>query len=124
VNVTPDMECGPRKYDIKEKNVPNDRRKSQPRLTRAKNGESKKRGCRCRFNIKHLYYMRDIAEIVYYSPRHANEDSLFIHGEVRQGDCAWYATQISAEIRTWVVNCLLAGVPIAKIMSMHIELAL
>jgi hypothetical protein len=68
--------------------------------------------------------VRDIAEIVYYSPRHANEDGLVVHGEVRQEDPAWYATQISAEIRTWVVNCLLAGVSIAKIMSMHIERAL
>jgi hypothetical protein len=66
VNITPDMERGPRKYDIKEKNVPNGRGKSQPRLTRAKNGESKKSGCWCRFNVKHLYYLRDIAEIVYY----------------------------------------------------------
>jgi hypothetical protein len=45
VNVTLDMECGPRKYDIKGKNVPNGRGKSQPRLTREKNRESKKRGC-------------------------------------------------------------------------------
>jgi hypothetical protein len=124
VNVTPDMERGPRKYDIKGKNFPNGRGKSQPRLTRAKNGESKKRGCRCRFNVKYLYYVQDIAEIVYYSPRHANDDGLVVHGEVWQGDRARYATQISAEIRTWVVNCLLAGVPIAKIMSMHIERAL
>jgi hypothetical protein len=124
VNVTPDMERGPRKYDIKGKNVPNGRGKSEPRLIRAKNGESKKRGCRCRFNVKYLYYLRDIAEIVYYSLRHANDDGLVVHGEVRQGDHARYATLISAEIRTWVVNCLLAGVPIAKIMSMHIEWAL
>jgi hypothetical protein len=120
VNVTLDMERGPRKYDIKEKNVSNDCGKSQPRLIRAKNGESKKRDCRCRFNVKHLYYVRDID----YSPRHANDDGIVVHGEVRQGDRARYATQISAEIRIWVVNCLFAGVPIAKIMSMHIERAL
>jgi hypothetical protein len=124
VNVTPDVERGPQKYDVKGKNVPNGHRKLQPRLTRAKNRESKKRGCWCKFNVKYLYYVRDIAEIMYYSPRHANEDSFVVHCEVRKGDRAWYATQISAEIRTWVVNCLLAGVPIAKIMSMHIERAL
>jgi hypothetical protein len=118
------MESRPAKYDIKGKNILNGLGKSQSRLTRAKNGESKKRGCRCRFNVKKLFYMRDIVEIVYYNTRHANGDGLVVHGEVWAGDRARYATQISPAIRTWVVNCLLAGVPIAKIMSMHIERAL
>jgi hypothetical protein len=113
LNVISVMECGPQKYDIKGKNVPNGRGKSQSRFTQAKNEESKKRDCRCRFNVKHLYYMRDIAKIVYYRLRHTNKDGLVVHGEVWQGDRARYATKISAQIRTWVVNCLLAGVPIA-----------
>jgi hypothetical protein len=68
--------------------------------------------------------VRDVVEIVYYNTRHTNTDGLVVHGEVWAGDRAWYATQISPAIRTWVVNYLLAGVPIAKIMSMHIECAL
>jgi hypothetical protein len=59
------------KYDIKGKNIPNGLDKSQSRLTRAKNGESKKRGCYCRFNVKQLFYVQDVVEIVYYSMRHA-----------------------------------------------------
>jgi hypothetical protein len=71
-----------------------------------------------------LYYVRDIAEIVYYSLRQAIEDGLVVHGKVRQEDRAQYTTQISVEIWTWMVNCLLTGVPIAKIVSMQIERAL
>jgi hypothetical protein len=60
----------------------------------------------------------------YYNTRHANNDGFVVHGEVRQGDHAQYTTQISTEIKMWVVNCLLARVPIAKMMSMYIEQAL
>jgi hypothetical protein len=74
--------------------------------------------------VKQLFYVQDVVEIVYYSTRHTNADRLVVHGEVRAGDRAQYAMQISLAIRTWVVKCLLAGVPIAKIMSMHIERAL
>jgi hypothetical protein len=118
------MESRPAKYDIKGKNIPNGLGKSQSQLTRTKNGESKKHSCHCRFNVKQLFYVRDVVEIVYYSTGHANADGLVVHGEVQAGDHARYATQISSAIRTWVMNCLLAGVPIAKIMSMHIERAL
>jgi hypothetical protein len=68
--------------------------------------------------------VQDIAEILYYSTRHTKNDGLVVHGEVWQGDRARYATQISAEVWTWVMNYLLVGVPIAKIISMHIERAL
>jgi hypothetical protein len=102
VSVTPDMESRPAKYEIKGKNIPNGLGKSQSRLTRAKNGKSKKRRCCCRFNVKQLFYVRDVIEIVYYSTRHANADGLVVHDEVRAGDRARYATQISrASRRGW-----------------------
>jgi hypothetical protein len=55
-----------------------------------------KNGSRCRFNVKQLFYVQDIAEFVYYNTKHANKDGLIVHGKVRQGDRACYATQISA----------------------------
>jgi hypothetical protein len=93
LNVTSNMERKPEKYDVS-----NSRGKLQPQFIRAKNWESKKKSCWCKFNMKYLYYVRDIVEIVYYSPRHANKDSLVVHDEVRQWDRAQYATQISAKI--------------------------
>jgi hypothetical protein len=86
------MESQRAKYDIKGKNILNGMGKSQSRMTRAKNREPKKRGCRCRFNVKQLFYVRDVVEIVYYSTRHANVDGLVVYGDVRAEDRAWYAT--------------------------------
>lgn len=86
LNVTPDMKHGPRKYNIKVKNIPNRRGKSHPQFTWAKNRKSKKKDCQCRFNVKYLYYVRDIVEIVYYSMRYANKDGLVVHGKLRSGD--------------------------------------
>jgi hypothetical protein len=106
------MESRPTKCDIKGKNVPNDLGKSQPWFTRAKNGESKKRGCRCRFKMKQLYYVQDVVEIVNYNTRHANDDELVVHGEVWLGDYTWYAMQISQE-HGWWIACLL-GCPSLK----------
>jgi hypothetical protein len=110
VNITPDMETKSQKYDLKGKNV--------------RNGRSIKRGCKCCFVIRRLYYLRDIAEIVYFKPRHSNEDGFIVHGEVRNGDHSRFALHISPETREFVIKNLLARVPIARIMSMHIEMVL
>ena len=71
--------------DIKDKNVSNGHGKLQLRLTRVKNVESKKRGCLCRFNVKQLYYVQDIAEVVYYNTRHAKNDGLVVHVRFGKG---------------------------------------
>jgi hypothetical protein len=61
---------------------------------------------------------------VYFRPRHSNEDRLIVHGEVRNGDRSRFALHISPETREFFIKNLLAGVLIARIMSMHIKTVL
>jgi hypothetical protein len=61
---------------------------------------------------------------VYSKLRYSNEDGLIVHGEVRNGDCSRFPFHISPETREFVIKNLLAGVPIARIMSMYIETVL
>ena len=81
VDITLDIETKQQKFDVMGKIITIDTRHLQPR-TQTKIGRSIKIGCKYRFMVKQLYYHRDIAEIVYHNPKHANKDSLIVHGEV------------------------------------------
>lgn len=111
----------PRKYDRKGKEVTSGEGQRGPRLTEAKEGGSIKIGCTCRFYIKRYYFLPAIAEIVYPDPRHVNIDGLVVHDRSSEGHRFRFAKHHSPEIRKFVKNLYLAGVPIAKIHSMHMQ---
>ena len=119
MEITPGMETGKAKYDVKGKLIPNGRGHTGPRMTRARNVDSIKMGCQCKFQVKQLYYHRDIAEIVYYNPRHENKDNLIVHGEVRPGDRGRFAAQLPTELREWVLDSFQSGLFSNKILSIH-----
>lgn len=119
LTITPDMETKKPKYNVKGKLIPNGRGKAQPRIGAAANGMSIKRGCVCRFQVKQLYYLRDVAEIVYYNPRHENSASLVVHGDVLPGERGRFEKQIPVELRNWVLSSLRSGVSSNKILSTH-----
>lgn len=119
LTITPEMETKKPKYNVKGKLIPNGRGKGRPRIGAAATGMSIKRGCVCRFQVKQLYYLRDVVEIVYYNPRHENPASLVVHGAVLPGERGRFEKQIPAELRNWVLSSLRSGVSSNKILSTH-----
>ena len=119
MEISPDMETERPRYDVKGKLVPNGCGHSGKRITSARNGGSIKRGCVCKFQVKRLYYLRDIAEIVYYNPRHENENRLIVHGNVRHGDRGRFEKHLPPELRQWVLNCLRQGLSSDRIIRTH-----
>jgi hypothetical protein len=88
-------------------------------MTDAQEGGSIKRGCQCMFYIKRYYFLPDVPEISYFSVKHVSPTGVVVHDKNTVRDKTRYAKHISEEIREFVRNLYLAGVPIAWIHCMH-----
>lgn len=90
-----------------------------PRVTEAKEGGSIKRGCRCRFHVKKYYFLPHIGEITYNETEHVNSLGMVTHDKDNIGQKTRFRKHISNEIRDFVRNLYLAGVPVSQIHSLH-----
>lgn len=119
--VTPEMVPKPQKYNNKGKQIYSGKGSTGPRITEAKEGGSIKVGCRCRFHIKTYFFLPHVAEITYNQTQHVNAYGITTHSKDNAGSKFRYRKNISSEIRVFVRNLYLAGVPISKIHQMHCE---
>lgn len=71
------------------------------------------------FYVKRYYFLPHIAEISYFNVKHVSPAGVVVHDKSTVRDKTRYAKHISEEIREFVRNLYLAGVPIARIHCMH-----
>jgi hypothetical protein len=109
----------PRKYNKKGKRITFGRRQKGLRTTDAQEGGSVKRGCQCMFYVKRYYFLPHIAEISYFNVKHVSPARFVVHDKTTVRNKTRYAKHISEEIREFVHNLYLAGVPIARIHCIH-----
>jgi hypothetical protein len=109
----------PRKYNNKGKCIMSGRRQKGPRMTDAQEGGSIKQGCQCMFYVKRYYFLLDVAKISYFSVKHVSPARVVVHDKSTIRDKTRYAKYISKEIREFIRNLYLAGVPIARIHYMY-----
>jgi hypothetical protein len=117
--VSADMVPLPKKYNQKGKRITSGQGQKGPRTTDAQEGGSIKRGCQCMFYVKRYYFLPDIAEISYITVKHVSREGIVVHDKTTLRDKTSYAKHISEEIKDFVRNLYLAGVPIARIHCLH-----
>ena len=71
------------------------------------------------FYVKRYYFLPDVAEISYFTVKHVSLVGVVVHEKSTVRDKTRYAKHISEEIREFVLNLYLVGVPIAQIHCMH-----
>ena len=70
------------------------------------------------FYIKRYYFLPHIVEISYFNVKHVSRTRVVVHDKTTVRDKTRYAKHILEEIREFVCNLYLAGVPIARIHCM------
>jgi hypothetical protein len=109
----------PKKYNNKGKRITSGYGQKGPRMTDAQEGGSIKRGCQCMFYVKRYYFLPDVAEISYFRVKNVSPVGVVVHNKSIVRDKTRCAKHISEEIREFVRNLYLTGVPIARIHCMH-----
>jgi hypothetical protein len=69
--------------------------------------------------VKRYYFLPDVAEISYFNMKHVNTAGVVVHDKSTVQHKTRYATHISEEIREFVWNLYLVGVPSVRLHSTH-----
>ena len=117
--VTNDMYQQKRKLDMKGKFIPNGKGHTGPRTSARMRGSGQRRGCQCGFVVKRLYLQPEVAEITYHQMKHVNLQGFFCHGATKTGHKSRYSSNLSADVREFIMTHLRLGLSIPQIMVKH-----
>jgi hypothetical protein len=112
LSVSADKVLLPMKYNNKGKRITSGHGHKGPRMIDAQEGGSIKWDCQCMFYVKRYYFMPDVVEIFYFSVKHVSLTEVVVHDKSTVRDKMRYAKHISEEIREFVWNLYLTGVPL------------
>lgn len=74
------------------------------------------------FHMKRYYFLPNVIEILYFNMKHVNVARVIVHDKSTVQYKTRYAKHISEEIREFVWNFYLTGVPIAQFHSIHMAM--
>ncbi len=78
-----------------------------------------KRGCKVKFTIKTLYFLKHVSKLCFIQQNHVNQDNLHVHENFTMGDRFAFATHLSQEINFFVMEQLRLGSIESQIMTKH-----
>ena len=108
-----------RKLDSKGKFVPNGKGHSGPRISVRMRGFGQRRGCQCGFVVKRLYLEPSVAEIIYHQMQHVNLKGCFCHGATNKGHKSRFSSNLSPQVRAFIMEHLRLGLTVPQIMAKH-----
>lgn len=104
--------------------VHNGRSLNELKHVKRQKGSIIKRRYQTTIKMRLLYFLKDVAEIMYLCPRYTNVDGIIAHGAIKLGERLHFVSCQSPKAKLFVENNLRVEVLIAKIMSTHVQLVL